>query len=129
MRKAVLTAANVNDTEVADYLVCGDEEAVYGDRAYSTRARSERLRGMGIKDRIMRRANKHHAKLERWEKRRNELIAPRRAPVEKVFGTLQRSYGYWRVSYVGLARNMTAMLLKLTAYNLRRADRMLLDRV
>ena len=69
VRKAVLTAANVNDTEVADYLICGDEEAVYGDRASSTRARSERPRGMGIKDRIMRRANKHHAKLERWEKR------------------------------------------------------------
>ena len=32
-------------------------------------------------------------------------VAPRRALVEKVFGTLKRSYGYQRVRYRGLGHN------------------------
>ena len=60
IRKALLTPANVNDTEVADELVSGDEEAVYADKAYGSKQRSEWLKSMKIKDRIMRRANKHH---------------------------------------------------------------------
>ena len=48
-----------------------------------------------------------------------------RRPVEHVFGTLKRSYGYQRVRYRGLARNTTAMWFMLLAYNLRRADRLL----
>ena len=60
IRKAVLTPANVNDTEVADELILGDELAVYADRAYDTHRRRQRLKSMGIQDQIMRRANKHH---------------------------------------------------------------------
>ena len=43
-----------------------------------------------------------------------------RALVEKVFGTLKRSYGYRRVRYCGLERNAAEMWLKLMAYNLRK---------
>ena len=41
-----------------------------------------------------------------------------RALVEKVFGTLKRSYGYRRVRYCGLERNAAEMWLK--PYNLRK---------
>ncbi len=60
-------------------------------------------------------------RLPHWQRRRNESIAPVRAPVEKVFGTLKRSYGYTRVWYRGLGRNAVGMWLKSMAYNLRRA--------
>ena len=43
--------------------------------------------------------------------------------MEKVFGTLKRTYRYSRVRYIGLERNATEMWLKCMAYNLRRADR------
>ena len=122
VRKAGMTQASTNETDVADDLVSGDEAAVYGDRAYSTHKRTKRLRGMGIKDRTMLRANKHHGPLVRWKKLRNELIGRRRWPVEKVFGTLKRVYNYRRVRYLGLERNTAEMRLKLIAYNLRRAD-------
>ena len=125
IRTALLTAANVNDTEVADSLVSGDEAAVYADKAYDTRARRERLRGQGVKDRIMHRPNKHHPELPRWKRRRNALISRVRAPVEQVFGTLKRTYGYRRVRYAGRERNATELWLKLVAYNLRRAERLL----
>ena len=48
-----------------------------------------------------------------------------RAPVEQVFGTLKRGYGYRRVRCLGLERNATELWLKCTAYNLKRAIRLL----
>ena len=126
IREAVFTPASVNDTEVADSLVSGDEEAVYADKAYGSKQRSAWLKSIKIKDRIMRRADKHHPVLPPVEQRRNALIARLRAPVEQVFGTLKRTYGYRRVRYVGLERNATELFFKCMAYNLRRADRLLL---
>ena len=68
----------------------------------------------------MHRANKHHPTLPPRLQRRNDLIAPRRSLVEKVFGTLKRSYGYSRVRYRGLQRNSVEMY----AYNLRKYVRL-----
>ena len=45
-----MTPANINDTEVADELIMGDEMAVYADRAYDTHERRQRLKSMGIGD-------------------------------------------------------------------------------
>ena len=125
IRQALLTPANVNDTEPADRLLAGDEAAVYADKAYDTKARRARLKSRGVKDRIMHRPNKHHPELPRWRRRRNVLISRVRAPVEQVFGTLKRSYGYRRVRYMGLEPNATELWLKCAAYNLRRAERLL----
>ena len=120
VRGAILTPANVNDTEPADGLIQGDERAVYADKAYDSHARSARLKAAGIKNRIMRRGNKHHA-LSARQRQRNRLIAKIRAAVETVFAVLKRSYGYRRVRYFGLARNRTQLALLCMALNLRRA--------
>jgi len=125
LRKALLTPANVNESEVADRLLSGDERALYADKAYESKARRARLRSLGVKDRIMHRSHKNQRALPHWQRRRNALIARVRAPVEQVFGTLKRGYGYRRVRYMGLERNATELWLKCTAYNLRRAVRLL----
>ena len=52
---------------------------------------------------------------------RNRALVPIRSAVERVFGTLKRSYGWVRVRYRGLARNAHLELLCL-ALNLRRLD-------
>ena len=124
IRRAVLTPAHVNESEVADTLISGDEQAVYADKAYESKARRARLRAQGINDRIMHRSHKNQRRLPHWQQRRNALIAPRRAPVEQVFGTLKRSYGYRTVRYLGLARNAAELWFKCIAYNLRRASRL-----
>ena len=121
VRRAILTSAKVAESEVADGLVCGDELAVYGDRAYESKRRRRWLKSRGIDDCIMHRSHKNQRELPDWQKRRNEWIGPVRALVEKVFGTLKRSYGYRRVRYCGLDRNGTEMWFKLMAYNLRKA--------
>ena len=95
VRGALLTPANVNDTEPADALIQGDERAVYADKAYDSHARSALRKVAGIKNRIMQRANKHHA-LSPRQRQRNRLIAKLRAAVETVFAVFKRGYGYRR---------------------------------
>lgn len=121
IRRSILTPARINESEVADELVTGDERAVYGDRAYESKERRARLKARGIKDRIMHRSHKHQRALPHWQALRNRLIAPIRAAVERVFGTLKRSYGYRRVRYFTLVRNALELELKCIAINLRRA--------
>ena len=108
VRRALLTPANINEREVADRLICGDERAVYADKAYQSKRRRQRLRGRGVKDRIKHRANKWHPQQPHWQ--------------ERLFGTLKRSYGYRRVRYRGVARNDLELCVKVLAYNLRKAN-------
>ena len=124
VRRGELTAANVYESQVAEALICGDEGAVYADKAYESTDRRTRLKAQGVKDRILHRSHKHQRALPHWQQRRNALIAPRRDRVEKVFGTLKRSYGYTRVRYRGLPRNTLEMYFKLMAFNLRKAVRL-----
>lgn len=121
IRRAILTPAKVYESEVADALIIGDEEAVYADRAYEHKARRQHLKAMGIKDRIMHRRHKYQTELPYWQQQRNLLIAPIRARVERVFGLMKRSYGYRRVRYYSLSANALQLELMCIAINLRRA--------
>lgn len=121
IRRTLLTSAKVFESEVAEHLICGDERAVYADKAYEHKARRARLKAAGIKDRIMHRSHKNQPALPPWQARRNKLISPIRAAVERVFGIWKRSYGYRQVRYFSLAANQTQLLLLAIAYNLRRA--------
>ncbi len=49
IRRVLLTPASVNDTVVADQLICGDEQIVYADKAYGTHARSRLLKELGLR--------------------------------------------------------------------------------
>lgn len=121
VRRAVLTSAKIYESEVADTLICNDEQAVYADKAYENKHRRKRLRADGIKDRIMHRSHKHQRELPHWQTKRNGLIAPIRKKVERVFGTLKRTYGFTKVRYYSMRSNTTQLMLMVTALNLRRA--------
>jgi IS5 family transposase len=121
IRRVVVTSAKVYESEVADALIAGDEGAVYGDKAYPQKARRQRLKALGIKDRIMHRANKWHPELPRWRQRWNDLVARRRAPVEAVFSAMKRLYGLARARCTTLARNAADIYAFAAIYNLRRA--------
>jgi transposase, IS5 family len=123
IRRLDFTPANVNDTVIADALICGDEAIVYADKAYDSQARRVRLEAMGIRDGIMRRNGRWH-QLGSWAVRRNAVLRHRRAPVEPLFALLKRVYGFARARYRGLIRNATAFQLAATAINLQRWARM-----
>jgi IS5 family transposase len=119
IRRAVLTGANINESTVADALICGDEATVYGDKGYTNKARRARLKSLGIRDAIMHRADRWHA-LTRSMVRRNNIISHYRAPIEPLFALLKNVYRFARARYRGLARNQTALQLAATAMNLQR---------
>jgi len=121
IRRVVLTSAKVSESEVAEQLICGDERAAYGDKAYERKDRRARLKAVGINDRIMHRRHKYLPALPHWQRRRNDLIARRRAPVEAVFSAFKRLYGQTRARCRTLARNASRLIAVATVYNLRRA--------
>ena len=49
VRRAELHPAHVNESQVADHLIVGDERAVYADRAYEHQDRRRRLRAAGVR--------------------------------------------------------------------------------
>lgn len=121
VRRARLTPANVNESVVADALPIGDEAAVYADKGYDSAARRALLAARGVADGIMRRGHPRRP-LTPAETARNRALVPIRCAIERVFGTLKRSYGWTRVRYRGLARNAAHLDLLCLALNLRRVD-------
>jgi IS5 family transposase len=121
IRRVELTPANTNDTVPADMLVCGDEQAVYADKAYAKRARRRWLQSLGIKSRIMHKSWGGGPQLTGWQKRHNQLISPIRAQVEGVFATLKRWMGMAQVRYKGLDKNRSHLFLVALAYNMNRS--------
>ena len=120
VRRVILTPANVNETSCADDLICGDERAVYADKAYDSQARREALRARGIRNGIMRRWHWRWAPPSPWQTRRNTLLIARRAPIEPFFALLKSVYRFARARYRGLPRNNAALHLAATAMNLKR---------
>jgi IS5 family transposase len=121
IRRAVLTGAKTYESEVADQLISWDERAVYGDKAYPKKARRAALKEAGIKDRIAKRRHKSEPPLSPRQKRRNDLIARDRAPVEGVFSQMKRFYGWSRTRCHTLARNAADLFAILSVFNLKRA--------
>jgi IS5 family transposase len=124
VRRGVFTGAKVADTLEADRLICWDEKAVYADKAYSKKARTQALEKRGIHSRIAYRRHKSQPPLARWAKLRNDLIARRRAPVEGVFSQLKRFYGLARARCNTLQHNAGRAFAILTIFNLKRAAKL-----
>ncbi len=119
IRKIAFTPANINESQPADGLICGDEQIVYADKAYDSHARRRTLKDAGIANGIMRRG--HPSKpLTRAERRRNNAISKHRGAIESLFSLFKNVYGFKRARYRGLVRNNTAILLAAIAINLKR---------
>lgn len=124
IRHLLLTSANVQDVSVASALLPAHAGTVYGDRAYDSSALRAELAGQGFGDGLMRRARKGQP-LSAAEVEHNHALSLVRRTVEKVFGTVKRSYGFARMRYFNAARNRVAAVLTCFAFNLRRSRRLL----
>src|SRR5512144_3004907 len=120
IRTAILTSADLHDSQPAAQLIRGDERAVYGDKAYASQALRARLAEAGINDGLMYRAARNKP-LKPWQSWFNKAVAAIRAAVERRFGIMKRGYGFRRVRYIGLSRNACHLQLLCTAINLKRA--------
>jgi IS5 family transposase len=119
IRSVIVTPANVNESEEADRLICGDEKMVYADKAYDSKQRRQTLRARGVGNGIMRRGH-HLLPLTSAEVRRNQRLAKHRGAIEPIFNLFKNVYGFARARYRGLARNTCGITLAAIAINLRR---------
>lgn len=120
VRNALLTPANIQDVSMATTLIPAEAGTVYADRGYHSKALRDHLQARGCGDGVMRRAQRFKP-LTPDEIKRNHRLVPLRSPVEAVFGTLKRTYGFTRMRYFNGARNLAAFLLACIAYNLKRS--------
>ena len=119
VRAVRLTPANVQEVTVGPELVRGDEAVVYADRGYDGAAMRAHLATHGVACGIMKRGQRQRP-ITAEQVARNHALALKRRPVEAVFGTLKRCYGFHRMRYFSAARNATALALACFAFNLRR---------
>lgn len=114
-----LTPANVQEVTVAPGLLPVDAGTVYADRGYDSAAFHAELAARGFEDGIMRRARINQP-LSPPQIEHNHALSLVRRAVEPVFGTLKRSYGFYRMRYFSARRNAVAFALACIAFNLRR---------
>lgn len=107
------THAAEADVGQLPHLLHGEEQALYGDRAYWSDRDQAACEAAGIKYRVNRRGTHHHPVSERW-RQINRARSRVRARGEHAFHVVKTLWGFTKVRYRGLARN-TARVFTLFA--------------
>ena len=119
VRKVVLIPASRHERTVAEAVVPGDVGRLWADAAYDAGALREGLEARGITPVIAH--NPRRRGLARWQRGVNFVVRTVRPRIERVFGTLKRSYGLARARAFTLARNLVDVTFRILAFDLRRA--------
>jgi transposase, IS5 family len=122
---AVVTTAKVHDSQVMAELLHGDEQSIYGDRAYIDEAKRQFYEGRGQRWRVQRRSNRG-APLNHRDRQWNRRQSKVRAKVEHIFHVIKRLWGHGKVRYRGLAKNEAQCFSLLALANLYLVRRKLL---
>jgi transposase, IS5 family len=100
----VVTDAGVHDSQVMDELMHGEEQAVYGDRAYTSEKKKKEYEDRGIKWRVKRKACRHY-QLTPEDVEYNHKQSQVRAKGEHIFLIVKHLWQYKKVKYKGLFKN------------------------
>jgi IS5 family transposase len=100
----VVTDAAVHDSQVMDELLHGEEQAVYGDRAYTSEKKKAEYEARGIKWRVNRKACRHY-QLTPEDIEYNHKQSQVRAKGEHAFLVVKHLWHYQKVRYKGLFKN------------------------
>ena len=100
----VVTDAAVHDSQVMDELVHGEEQAIYGDRAYTSEKKRQEYEARGIKWRVNRKACRHY-QLTPEDVAYNHRQSQIRAKGEHAFLVVKHLWHYQKVRYKGLFKN------------------------
>lgn len=102
------TAANVHDATVLPELLHGNEEALYGDSAYHSKALKELSMIVGLSFFVCQRGSRGHPLSER-ARMRNRRFSRVRAIGEHPYLVVKRLWGHAKVRYRGIAKNLAQM--------------------
>jgi len=122
----VATPASGADITQMPTLLHGDETVVYGDQAYWKEADRRAYEARGVRYRVNRRArSRHHPLSERWRKI-NRARSRTRARCEHPFYVVKQLWGFAKVRYRGLAKNLARAYAMFGLANLYAVRRQLL---
>jgi IS5 family transposase len=100
----VVTDAAVHDSQVMDELLHGEEQAVYGDKAYASEEKKKEYEARGVKWCVNRKANRGH-QLTQKDVECNHKQSQIRAKGEHAFLVVKHLWRYQKVRYKGLYKN------------------------
>ena len=123
VRRVEMTSANVHDGKMLEAVLSGDEKWVFADKAYDSWENEKILERKSISNGILFKAAWNRP-LTESQKQCNRILSKLRSPVERIFGTLKRSYHYCRARYLGLRKNRLQLTMMCMAYNLRKMEKL-----
>jgi IS5 family transposase len=126
IHSVVATAANVADNRVLPELLHGEETDVWGDQAYQGKTEVIRQRSPRAVDRTHR---KYRTKLVCYPaiREENREKSKTRSRVEHVFALIKLKFGFVKVRYRGLDKNLNRLLSTCALTNLLTARTVLLQ--
>jgi len=119
------TAASVADITQLPQLLHGQERELFGDQAYWKEADRALFEAAGVRYRINRRPTAQRPLSERW-RRINRARSRTRARGEHAFRVVKQLWGFTKVRYRGLAKNLARAQTMFALANLYQVRRQLL---
>jgi len=119
------SAANVHDREALPYLLHGRETRVWGDQGYQGQSARIRARAPRAKD-FTNRKYRGRGWFDAVEQAKNRTKSQVRAKVEHPIGVIKRIFGFSKVRYRGLAKNLHRLEVTAALANLYMVRRRLL---
>ncbi len=123
IRRIAITPAHVHDGEMLGQVIGGDEEWAFADKAYDSIKNHKILQEKSVENGILMKGTSKR-NLSVVEKMCNRVLSKLRCPIERVFGTMKRTYRYSRARYLGLKKNGLQLTVTSMAYNLRRMGKL-----
>jgi len=120
------SAANVHDREALPHLLHGRETRVWGDQGYQGQTELIRARAPRAKD-FTNRRYRGRGWINELEKAKNRTKSQVRAKVEHTIGVIKRVFGFHKVRYRGLAKNLHRLEVTAALANLYTVRRRLLQ--
>jgi transposase, IS5 family len=99
------SAANVHDRDALPHLLHGQETRVWGDQGYQGQSEVIHRCAPRAKD-FTNRRYRYSGQVNEVEKAKNRTKSQVRAKVEHVIGVIKRVFGFQKVRYRGLAKNL-----------------------
>ena len=119
IRRAVISTAKAQETNLWAVVTPPDSGAVYADRGYDSQANRAWLQERNIADGILKKGARY-VKLSEADRQDNQMKGKIRAQIERIFAHWKQWQHYRRVRYLGLVKNQLELTLKAVAYNLKR---------
>lgn len=120
IESVALSSVRVHDHCVFEEMIPEETEAVYADKAYDSEAHRDYLRKHGMRNGILRKAQRNHP-LTTAQKERNKERGVIRGAIERKINDLKRWCHLTRLRYYTKERNWLQVLCAVIAVNLKRA--------